>query len=172
MYTDANGDKHFWEIKPISYRKQPKHDKAQTQLARYRALSQIKDPENTSSIGTQRGGPLPFVGSLTMPVTDGIRLYEVTFFVPKGEEKKGLIYYKYKDIGVSPALEKSVEVAKDVSDKLIKTAAVLGTAAATIALIPETGGASIPVGGAIMTTIITSPSIMTPSTPPATPPAN
>jgi hypothetical protein len=153
MYRDANGNGHFWEIKPVSYRVGVKHHSAQTQVARYRALAQIKDPDHKYSIGTQGGGPVPIQGTLTLPFTDGIYNYDAKLFIPKGEAHKGIIYYRLTNQRLTPEAQKAIEVAKDAA----KVGAVAAVVVGAILLAPETGGGSVVAGSIVIGTILTPP---------------
>lgn len=103
VYRGENGKNAIWEIKPVSYnnRKNGKHEKGLAQLAGYKVLAEAQaereGKDETYSIGASDGAPVPIEGTKTLTVTDGEYNYNVSFFIPKGDEKKGLIYYEIKD---------------------------------------------------------------------------
>lgn len=165
VFKDANGKGAIWEIKPITYRAPTKNSEAQVQVARYRALAQMADPNTKFAIGSSEGAPVPIEGTVKLQITDGAVMYDVNLFIPKTEGNKGLIYYTL----TNPRLTPEAELVKEIVKPYAVAAAVAAVGAAAIATAPETGGGSVVAGSVIIGTML---SPTTSATPPGTPPAS
>ena len=157
IYKDANGKAAVWEIKPISYRKSEKNAKAQTQVARYRAMAEIEAKSNGEStkyaIGSTDGAPLPIETTEKIPFSDGVYNYVATLFIPAGEGNKGLIYYTIENKGLTEEALKAVEAAKETAKVVVAAAVITAGVAAT----PATGGASAAAAVVVAAAIVAPP---------------
>ena len=136
----GDGDKRaVWELKPISYRKagSAKHASALKQVERYRDLGQKKFPKESWSTGTKGGVKAPLKGTLKLPVSDGIKNYTASIFIPEGKESEGIMYYTLHDDGFT-------EEAKNAAAIAAGAAIGIGTALAPEVTIPAVllGGAA------------------------------
>ena len=88
--NNTSGKGAVWEVKPVSYRKEPKHSMAIAQLLGYViSANQPKYNEGLAFSTGSNGGPMPFEGTLTLKQGN----YTFNYFIT--DPKEGLIYYTY-----------------------------------------------------------------------------
>lgn len=159
-HTSYGGNVSVWELKPSTWEFNPRLQKlASKQLDRY-VIGVINDKISkgdsnfTVGTGTSAGGPLPFTGIVTAPVTDGIYNYVATYYIPNPET--GMIYYSLSDKVLKPEIETAAKVAKTVLVvQMVAGVVVLGTLAAV-----NSGGLSIPATELAVVAILVSSGMM------------
>ena len=143
VYTTFEGNVGVWELKPSSWETNPALSKiASNQINRYVngiVKDKVANGETifTVSTGTSGGGPLPFEGTITAPVSDGIYDYTATYYI--SNPTTGLIYYSLSEGVLKPELQKAAEISKTVAVITVVTGVVV---AGVVAALPS-GGTSL-----------------------------